>query len=579
MAEHFYIRRSPKHIRQGSNTKGIPMRRDPLAAVATVVTPQTQPVPGRTDQIRNNAGGYVYAKDLWIRLEDFLILGTTGGTYYLGEDRLTADNADVVFRAVREDGPRAVQLVTEISSARPPRAPKNRGCLFTLAAASAFGDPATVQAVKQAAPRVARTTDHLSMLFGYRKQLKGKTTGNGAAPVASRAWRSTLAAWFLTADVDAVAWRACKARQRKTPAGEALALRDILRIAHPKADTPERKALLGWLAGNLADPQAAAVIPAVDAYLAAQAVTSDQDAVAVVTERGVPWEFLASERLASPRVWEALASTVGMTALLRNLARMTRIGAVSPFATVNATVVARLTDAGALRQARIHPMDVFLALRVYNSGASQPNPRQPSQKWTPVAEIADALEVAYDMSFGHVEPSGRRLLVAVDSSGSMVGGWGGGVMLGGSRLGSAYEIACAIAAQVKRIEGANAQLIDLDTAVRRSKVTARTNTREIASWRPSGGGTDLSLPFTHAARRGLELDGFVVLTDGETWAGRSHPFQALHSYRARYNPAARVVIASMAAVGHTIGEPGDPGVLNLAGMDASLPKVIAGFIR
>jgi len=553
------------------------MPRDPLAAVTTVATPQRQAVPGRTDQVRNNAGGYTFTKDAWTRLEDFLILGTTGGTYYLGEDRLTADNADVVFHAVREDGPRAVALLTEISASKPPRAPKNRGCLFTLAAASAFGDPATVQAVKAALPQVARTTDHLSALFGYRKQLKGKALGNGTSPVASRAWRSALAGWFLAADVDAVAWKACKARQRKTPAGEALALRDILRIAHPKADTPERKALLGWLAGNVTDEHAAAVIPAVDSFLAAQAVTSHREAIAVVTERGVPWEFLPSKFLGSAQVWEALASTVGMTALLRNLARMTRIGTLGPYAEVNAVVVRRLTDAEALRQARIHPMDAFLALRVYNSGVSQPNPREAPHTWARVGEISDALEDAYDKSFGYTEPSGRRLVVAVDSSGSMSGGYG--VMMGGSPLGSPYEIGCAMAVQVKRIEGANAHVIDVDTSVHNSRITARTNLREIASWRPSGGGTDLSLPFGWASQYDVRADGFLILTDNETWAGRLHPFQALAAYRSRYNPAARVVVASMTAAGHTIGEPGDPGILNVAGMDASLPKVVTGFIR
>jgi 60 kDa SS-A/Ro ribonucleoprotein len=518
----------------------------------------------------------VFAKDLWTRFEDFLILGTTGGTYYLGEDRLTADNADVVFQAVHEDGPRAVALLTEISAARPPRAPKNRACLFALAAASALGDAATVQAVKAALPQVARTTDHLSTLFGYRKQFKAKPAGHGTAPVSGRAWRSALAGWFLAADVNAVAWKACKARQRKTPAGEALALRDILRIAHPRAGTPERRALLGWLAGNVGDAEAAAAVPAIDAFLAAQAVTSDAAAIAVVTGRGVPWEFLPSEFLASAQVWEALAGTVGMTALLRNLARMTRLGTLGPFAAANAVVARRLGDADALREARIHPMDVFLALRVYNSGRSRPNPRQAPVSWHPVAEITDALEDAYDKSFGYTEPSGRRLVVAVDSSGSM-SGWQ--VSLGGSPLGRAYDVACAMAVQLKRIEGGNVHVIEVDTAVHRSRVTARTSLREIASCRPSGGGTDLSLPFTWATRRGLRTDGFLVLTDGETWAGRVHPFQALTAYRSRYNPAARVVVAALAAVGHTIGEPGDPGVLNVAGLDASLPKVVTGFIR
>ncbi|MDX6395744.1 MAG: 60 kDa SS-A/Ro ribonucleoprotein, partial [Streptosporangiaceae bacterium] len=61
------------------------MARDPLAAVSTISTPQTQRIPGRADQVRNNTGGYVFGQDLWTKLEDFLILGTTGGTYYLRE--------------------------------------------------------------------------------------------------------------------------------------------------------------------------------------------------------------------------------------------------------------------------------------------------------------------------------------------------------------------------------------------------------------------------------------------------------------------------------------------------------------
>jgi hypothetical protein len=122
-------------------------------------------------------------------------------------------------------------------------------------------------------------------------------------------------------------------------------------------------------------------------------------------------------------------------------------------------------------------------------------------------------------------------------------------------------------------------VIDVDTKVHLSRVTARTRLREIESWRPSGGGTDLSLPFTHAVQRKLEVDGFALFTDGETWAGRQHPSQALAAYRRRYNPGARVVLASMTAAGHSIAEPRDAGVLNIAGMDAALPTVVTGFIR
>ncbi|MFF0866882.1 TROVE domain-containing protein [Nonomuraea sp. NPDC003560] len=553
------------------------MARDPLASVSAFATPQTQPIPGRTDQVRNAAGGYAFAKDVWRKLEDFLILGTTGGTYYVGENQLTADNAGVLFQAIAEDGPRVVRLLTDISTARPPRAPKQRPALFALAACYAKGDDDTRRAAKQALAKVARTTDHLAQFFGYYKNLGGKATGRGTAPTMGRSLRTALGSWFLTGEADAVAFKACKAAQRRTPQGEAFALRDVLRIAHPVADSDQRRTLFGWIAGNVSDDEARDELPAVDRFLTAKAVTTAEDAVRVVTEAKVPWEFLPDSVLKEPSVWEALIETVGLTALIRNLARMTRLGTLKPMADATSRAVLRLTDQQAILRARIHPMDAWLAMRVYASGQAQPDPRADVHTWQPVPAILDALEETYELSFGAVEPSGKRLLVAVDSSGSM--SWGGGVRVGGSPIGSPYEVGNAMAVMLSRIEKGDLHVIDVDTSVHASKVTPRTNLREIASWQPSGGGTDLSLPFTWAREQRMEVDGIIVFTDNETWAGRSHPTQGLDAYRRTVNADARVVVAAMTPAGHSIGDAKDEGVLNVAGLDASLPLIVNGFIR
>jgi 60 kDa SS-A/Ro ribonucleoprotein len=375
-----------------------------------------------------------------------------------------------------------------------------------------------------------------------------------------------------------VAFQACKAAARKTPQGEEFSLRDVLRIAHPKAESDERRTLFGWIAGNVDDAEARAVLPSVDAFLTAKAVTNAKDAVRVVTDRGVPWEFLPDAMLTEPAVWDALVDTVGMTALIRNLARMTRIGTLKPMGDATRRAAARLTDREALAAGRIHPLDVYLALRVYASGRSQPNPRASVQTWTPVPAILDALEESYDASFGHVEPSGKRLLIAIDSSGSM----GTPVSMSGSPLGTAYQVGCAMAAILVRIERGNAHVIDVDTSVsvHASRITARTNLREIDTWRPSGGGTDLSLPFHWLVQQRMQVDGVLMPTDNETWAGGwQHPTQALQAYRSAVSPGARVVVASMTAAGHSIADPRDEGVLNIAGFDASLPQVVTGFIR
>ncbi|MEV1244760.1 TROVE domain-containing protein [Nonomuraea sp. NPDC049750] len=509
-------------------------------------------------------------------LKTFILLGTSGGTYYVGEDKLTAENAGVLFQAIAEDGPRVVALLTEVSAARPPRAPKQRPALFALAAAYAKGDADTRQAAKVALAKVARTTDHLAQFFGYYKNLGGKATGRGTSPVVGRSLRTALGSWFLTGSADDVAFKACKAAQRRTPQGEAFSLRDVLRVAHPVADDEQRKALFGWIAGNVADERAREMLPAVDRFLAAKAVTGADEAIRVVNESRVPWEFLPDAMLREPKVWEALVDTVGMTALIRNLARMTRLGTLTPLGAATRRAVARLTDRAALLRARIHPMDAWLAMRVYASGRAQPNPRADVQTWTPVPAILDALEQTYELSFGNVAPTGKRLLVAVDSSGSM--SWSNRVAVGGSPVGSPYEVGCALAVMLARMEE-NVHVIDVDTAVHASKVTPRTNLRELASWEPSGGGTDLSLPFTWAAKERMNVDGIIVFTDNETWAGRSHPTQALDGYRRQINRDARVVVVAMTAAGYSIGEPRDAGVLNVAGLDASLPLIVNGFVR
>lgn len=230
-----------------------------------------------------------------------------------------------------------VAVVTGISTARPPRAPKPRGCLFALAAAAAIGDAETKQAVKAVFPRVVRTTDHLAQFFGYWKNLAGKPlAGRGMSPVTGRAMRSAFASWFNAGDVHDVAFRALKARQRVTPSGEAMALRDIIRIAHPAGRTDQHRALIGWLAERADDEDARELLPDLDSFLTAQAVTTPREAVEVIRERRVPWDPTTD------------------------------------------LVVRRLTSPDGLTAARTHPMDAYLALKVYGSGRSQPAPRKPA---------------------------------------------------------------------------------------------------------------------------------------------------------------------------------------------------------
>ena len=112
-----------------------------------------------------------------------------------------------------------------------------------------------------------------------------------------------------------------------------------------------------------------------------------------------------------------------MTALIRNLATMTRVGVLAPGSAGTAKAVAQLGDAERIRRARVHPVAVLAALRTYASGRGV----RGRGEWNPVRELVDALDAAFYTAFGNVEPAGTRLLLALDVSGSMTGGYVAGV--------------------------------------------------------------------------------------------------------------------------------------------------------
>ncbi len=95
------------------------------------------------------------------------------------------------------------------------------------------------------------------------------------------------------------------------------------------------------------------------------------------------------------------------------------------------------------------------------------------------------------------------------------------------------------------------------------------------------GATDCALPPVQEAlaSRTPPVDTFVVYTDNETWAGRTHPHQALREYREKMGIDARMIVVGMTATQCSIADPDDPGMLDVAGFDAGVPSLISSFSR
>ena len=517
---------------------------------STRVTPQREAIPGSA-QVPNSAGGYAFPVDDWVRLDRFLILGTEGGSYYAGEHRLTRDSAEAVLRCVKADGLRAVARIREIS--RSGRAPRNDPAVFALAIAAKLGDEPTRKAAFAAVPDVARTSTHLFQ-FAEAVQAFG---GWG------RATTRAVAGWYERENVGELAYQAVKYRQR-----EGWTHADMLRLSHPKAPTAAHRELYAWIVDGVV-PADGEALKQIQGFEELQKATDPAQAARLIAKHRLPWETVPAELRSSPEVWAALLEEMPLTAMIRNLATMTRIGLIVPMADATRRVVRELRDRDRIRKARAHPMALLAALKTYEQGHGE----RGKHTWTPVQQVVDALNESFYLAFDNVEATGKRWLLGVDVSGSMSVGAVAGVAGMTPRVAAAAMTLVTAAIEPEHVIMAfQHELTPLSISPRErlDDVVRKTD-------RLPFGGTDCALPMLYAMERKLKIDVFVVYTDSETWFGRVHPVQALQQYRQKMGVSAKLIIQAFVANRFSIADPNDAGMLDVVGFDTAVPSLIRDF--
>jgi 60 kDa SS-A/Ro ribonucleoprotein len=528
------------------------------AHVSRKTTPQSEAIPGKK-QVRNSAGGFSFAVDDWVRLDRFLVLGCEGGSYYAAERPLTQDNAQAVIRCIAADGAEVVRRIVAVSTAG--RAPKNDAAIFCLALAASLGTPETKQAALAALGQVCRTGTHLFQFAASVEELRGW----------GRGLRRAIAGWYVSKDARDLAYQVSKYAQR-----EGWSHRDLLRLAHPRvSEDSDTGQVLHWVAKGWPDvgeqPHEREALLPIWAAERAKRATTETEVIALIRDHGLVREVIPTQWLTSAAVWDALLERMPLTAMIRNLATMTRVGLLAPLAEATRRVVNVLTDADRLRTSRVHPIALLAALRTYQAGHGE----RGKHTWEPVSAIVDALDTAFYKAFQNVEPTNRRWLLALDVSGSMACGTVAGVPGLTPRVASA-----ALALVTAAVEREHA-FVAFTTGLTPLAITPRQRLDTVLQ-KVDGlpfGGTDCALPMQYALQKKQPIDVFVVLTDSETWAGSIHPCQALEQYRQKMGIAAKLIVVGMVSSGFTIADPDDAGMLDVVGFDLATPQLMADFAR
>src|SRR5690606_8669590 len=82
-------------------------------------------------QVKNSAGGFVFEVSPEQRLRRFLVLGTEGGTFYVGERELTKASALFLKRYAQQDPGEMFRILSEVD--RENVAPRHTNLLYAFA--------------------------------------------------------------------------------------------------------------------------------------------------------------------------------------------------------------------------------------------------------------------------------------------------------------------------------------------------------------------------------------------------------------------------------------------------------------
>ena len=281
-------------------------------------------------------------------------------------------------------------------------------------------------------------------------------------------------------------------------------------------------------------------------------------------------EHIPTQLMSSPEIWGSLIEGMGLTALLRNLGKISSIGIMSQF---RQKICAMLTNKEELTKSRVHPIQVLISLKTYMAGKGDLG----KLTWTTDSIVLDTLSTTFKMSFGNVERTGKRIMIALDVSGSM------DCATAGAPSVTCREAATAMAMITLASEGEkDTQIYAFTTTFKDMNGRIRPNStvqEAIRATNETFGGTDCALPMRHAKDHNIPVDCFIVYTDSETYAPTKHPQVELEEYRKKTGINAKLIVVGMVGNSLTIADPSDKNTLNLAGFDSSLPQLITMFLK
>jgi len=338
-------------------------------------------------------------------------------------------------------------------------------------------------------------------------------------------------------------------------------LADVLRMVHPKPNSPVREALYGYLIGRKHDAE---VLPELVQHYEKFKRNTNPGKVPVPD---VPFQLLTALPLTS-KDWLQIARTASWQMTRMNLNTFQRHGVFDDLE-VSTLIAQRLRNPRLVEKARVFPYQLMVAYE--NADVRVPN------------MVREALQDAMELALKNVPRVAGKVYVLPDVSGSMHS------PVTGHRKGSTTAVRCIdvaalVAAAILR-QNPDAQVLPFESKTIDIRLNPRdsvlTNARTLASL-PCGG-TNCSAPLRTLNERRAKGDLVVYVSDNESWidspaygrcgGARTATMAEWSTFKAR-NPQARMVCIDIQPTG-TVQTKEREDIVNVGGFSDQVFELLA----
>ncbi|XP_061195340.1 RNA-binding protein RO60-like [Saccostrea echinata] len=567
------------------------------------------------DQVLNKAGKFVFQTGLEADLIHFLRFGQRGNLYTAKYHKINLQDAECVTELIKKgSGMQAVAIIRQFSDRN--LAYKQEYPIYALAICCRSSDLNTKRAAYDSLSSVCRIPSHL---FSFIKNCQeiSKQTSKDHTSGWGRAHRQAINDWYIRHGADEHTLRRLASHLTKYGKRSGWTHRSVLRRAHVKVnknypqlnvkkDDPALKYLimLATKGKKFADGNAftiaeqkkedygssalAKVKSFIDHVEEARTSENAEQVRQLILRHKLTREHISNRFLGDKEVWKALIRHMPLTAVIRNLGKMSKLGCFEEQDSFEENLVlGKLKNTELISKANVHPITFLIARNQYKTGQSRERTVSKNRKgraalsWTVSQRVIEALWQGFIIACRRYTSTNKNILLSVEVGKSLEDKLP--IYVRGMESLQTLDVAMTMIKVMKQIEPSCEVIVFTKSGVALPVDSSQCHD-DIYRMIQESPVSDGSLSFKYALQnQKYNYDAFIILTDSE-WSSSEnvHPSDAFKTYcdavEAIRETKPKLVVCNMVPSKVTIGDPKDRSTLTINGFDLHVPRIINDFI-